>query len=177
MKITQLDYALLGLINESPRSGYALRKVFETTALGNYSSSPGAIYPALRRLEKNNLIQSRKEEGSTKAKYFISNAGQSSLKDWFLEEPTREEVEKRLDLIILKFAFMEQLLATQEVLGFLSGLQKILQQVVTGYDAFYATKGEELPTHGRLAFKHGLMSYRSSLDWCETTLLEIKKLN
>ena len=48
---TALEYALLGLLHQQPQSGYDLRKVFETTALGNYSGSPGAIYPALRRLE------------------------------------------------------------------------------------------------------------------------------
>ena len=36
-------------------SGYDLRKVFEETALGNYSSSPGAIYPALSRLEQQGI--------------------------------------------------------------------------------------------------------------------------
>ena len=42
--MTPLSYALLGLMQMEPRSGYALRKVFETTPLGGYSSSPGSIY-------------------------------------------------------------------------------------------------------------------------------------
>lgn len=37
-------------------SGYDLRKVFAETALGSYSSSPGAICPALARLEKQGLV-------------------------------------------------------------------------------------------------------------------------
>ena len=32
--MTPLNYALLGLVRMQPRSGYALRKVFETTPLG-----------------------------------------------------------------------------------------------------------------------------------------------
>ena len=56
IKPTLLDYAILGLIQDRPLSGYAIRKLFEETALGNYSSSPGTIYPALKRLQKLELI-------------------------------------------------------------------------------------------------------------------------
>ena len=50
MKHTALGYALIGLVQEDPRSGYALRKVFEDTPMGAFSSSPGSIYPALKKL-------------------------------------------------------------------------------------------------------------------------------
>ena len=62
---TTLEYALLGLLHQGAMSGYDLRKIFESTAMGSYSGSPGAIYPALRRLEKQGLVAS--EVDSTKA--------------------------------------------------------------------------------------------------------------
>ena len=40
-------------------SGYDLRKIFTTTAMGSFSDSPGAIYPALARLEANGLVRER----------------------------------------------------------------------------------------------------------------------
>jgi DNA-binding PadR family transcriptional regulator len=55
-KITSLDYAILGLMYQKPSSGYGIRMQFETTAIGNYSSSPGAVYPALDRLQKLGLV-------------------------------------------------------------------------------------------------------------------------
>ena len=57
-----LGYALLRLLYQKSRSGYDLRKVFAETAMGNYSSSPGAIYPALQRLEVDQLVLGRVEE-------------------------------------------------------------------------------------------------------------------
>ena len=51
MPQTTLGYALLGLVAGEPQTGYALMKTFTTTPMGHYSGSPGAIYPALRRLE------------------------------------------------------------------------------------------------------------------------------
>jgi DNA-binding PadR family transcriptional regulator len=56
-EISQLGFALLGLIHQQPMSGYDLRKVFTASALGSYSDSPGAIYPALNRLEAGGLVQ------------------------------------------------------------------------------------------------------------------------
>ena len=60
--ISLLGYALLGLVQQRPSSGYDLRKMFAETAMGSFSDSPGAIYPALTRLEKRGLIRSEVEE-------------------------------------------------------------------------------------------------------------------
>ena len=49
---TRLDYALLALIAQEPRSGYDLRKIYALTPLAHFSDSPGAVYPSLRRLER-----------------------------------------------------------------------------------------------------------------------------
>ena len=51
-RVSLLGYALLGLLHQKPSSGYALRRVFATTPMGTFSDSPGAIYPALGRLER-----------------------------------------------------------------------------------------------------------------------------
>ena len=43
--------AILGLISQRPMTGYDLRRVFTTTPMWHFSSSPGAIYPALQCLD------------------------------------------------------------------------------------------------------------------------------
>src|SRR5260370_23708791 len=57
-----LGFALLGLIWEEPRSGYDLRKFFSSTPMISFSDSPGAIYPALHRLEQRGLVRGHVEE-------------------------------------------------------------------------------------------------------------------
>ena len=69
---TSLDYAILGLLKNEPQSGYGIRKVFETTALGTYSDSPGTIYPALKRLQKIALIKNKADKKDGKKKFFIT---------------------------------------------------------------------------------------------------------
>ncbi len=58
-KLSTLGYALLGLVHGEPRTGYAIMKIFRTTPMGHYSGSPGAIYPALRGLQRDGLIHGR----------------------------------------------------------------------------------------------------------------------
>ena len=79
---TNLGFALLGLVHKEPMSGYDLRKVFAETALGNYSSSPGAIYPALARLEKQGLIIGKEDRSKSlrpKKLYRPSAKGEDAL--------------------------------------------------------------------------------------------------
>jgi DNA-binding PadR family transcriptional regulator len=62
--VSLLGYALLGLLHQRPSSGYALRKTFATTPMGTFSDRPGAIYPALRRLERQGLVRGRVESSA-----------------------------------------------------------------------------------------------------------------
>jgi len=54
-RITALEFALLGLVSQKPRSGYELIQVFRDRPMAHFSDSPGAIYPALRRMESAGL--------------------------------------------------------------------------------------------------------------------------
>ena len=52
-----LELALMGLLSQQDRSGYDLLNIFSQTAMGGFSSSPGAIYPALKRLARAKSIK------------------------------------------------------------------------------------------------------------------------
>jgi len=52
------------LLHGQPSSGYDLRNFFSTSSMKTYSDSPGAIYPALQRLEKQGLIRGAVGEGA-----------------------------------------------------------------------------------------------------------------
>lgn len=62
--VSVLGYALLGLLQQQDRSGYDLRKIFSASPMTSFSDSPGSIYPALRRLEQQELVRSRIQERS-----------------------------------------------------------------------------------------------------------------
>jgi len=58
---SKLGFALLGLLWQSPRSGYDLRKFFSATPMNVFQRQSGAIYPALRRLEQRGFIRGQAE--------------------------------------------------------------------------------------------------------------------
>jgi DNA-binding PadR family transcriptional regulator len=172
---TPLDYALLGLLHQSPQSGYDLRKVFETTAMGNYSGSPGAIYPALRRLEQEGLVEG--DVDTTKAlrpkKVFRpTKAGSETLSDWLVREIEREDVERRIDELMLRFAFhwvLDSKTATHRFLeSFLREVDGYLGELNRQRDLFPAGA----PLQPRLALAAGIEQYRACARWGRKAIKE-----
>ena len=167
-KATLLDFAILGLIQDTPRSGYNIRMVFETTALGIYSSSPGSIYPALKRLQKNNLVKKVHQ-------FQITPEGVEVLKTWLVKPIEAVDVERNREELFLRFAFMETLLTNEQKLHFLSSFQRLLKVYLKDLKAFHQSEGPNLPIHGRLSFEHGIATCQTTLNWCKKTIIHFKK--
>ena len=174
-KTTSLDYAILGLIHQEPQSGYGIRKAFETTALGNFSSSPGAIYPALKRLQKLGLVNKSTFGKEDKRKFGPTEIGINALREWLLKPLELKDVAKNLDELLLRFAFMDNLLEKEEKLSFLLSLQELLKAYITELKAYHKNTAAHLPVNGRLAFEHGIASCQTTLRWSKKALHTIKK--
>jgi DNA-binding PadR family transcriptional regulator len=175
---TTLDFALLGLLCQSPQSGYDLRKIFETMALGNYSGSPGAIYPALRRLEQQGLVEG--EVDTTKVlrpkKIFRpTKAGRETLSDWLVREIEREDVERRVDELLLRFAFLSVLDSRTATRRFLESFLREVEDYLGELNRQRKEFPEETPLHPRLALAAGIEQYRACARWARKALKEFKE--
>ena len=73
-----LRLLLLALIEEQPRHGYELIRTIEEMFDGQYSPSPGAIYPTLTMLEELGYARVEAETGGKKL-YAITEAGRAFL--------------------------------------------------------------------------------------------------
>lgn len=173
IKPTLIDFAILGLLQEEPLTGYGIRKLFEETALGNYSSSPGTIYPALKRLQKGTLIESVVQKTSSKSSFQITKNGILMLKNWFLKPIEKVEVEKKMDELLLRFAFMEKLIDKDHRINYLKSLSTILDLYIIELEAYYKMESEKMPLHGKLAFQYGIDSNKTALKWCEKALFQL----
>lgn len=69
--------AILTLLGEEPRNGYAVMKEIESRSDGVWSPSPGSIYPALQQLEDEGLIKPA-GEGEGRA-FELTDAGREAL--------------------------------------------------------------------------------------------------
>src|SRR5262249_47772959 len=107
-RITMLEFGLLGLASQRPRSGYELIKMFRETPLAHYSDSPGAIYPALRRLESAGLLRGKTERVHPlrpRRMFEPTSRGADALVRWLRQQPSPEDAADRMDEVMLRFAF------------------------------------------------------------------------
>jgi DNA-binding PadR family transcriptional regulator len=73
-----LRVLLIAMLGERPRHGYELIQSISQLTGGEYSPSPGAIYPTLSLLEEQGLIQASALEGGKKS-FALTDAGKRSL--------------------------------------------------------------------------------------------------
>jgi DNA-binding PadR family transcriptional regulator len=170
--LSPLEHALLGLVRQNPASGYDLRKIFSATPMGSFSDSPGAIYPALRRLEARALIEGTLEDRSGLRRrnvFRATAAGTAELKRWLARPSAREDV-SRMNEVILRFAFMEAALGRRQVQRFLQQLESELAAYIPTLRAHLTANRATMPDSAWLALDFGIRSYESNLEWCRSAI-------
>jgi|SRR5579862_4576022 len=175
---TFLGYALLGLLEQNPCSGYDLRKVFALTPMMAFSDSPGAIYPALRRLEHGGWIRGWVENraGLRRRKVFRPTpAGTEALKSWLGRPISRDDVIRGLDGLMLRFAFLDLVLGKESAVQFLKQLNKELRSHVPTLREFLRTRANDMPLSGRLALESGILGYEAQLEWTNQALARYRR--
>jgi len=171
--VALLGYALLGLLYLKPASGYELRRMFATTPMGSFSDSPGAIYPALRRLESAALIRGRieKSAGLRKRQTFrVTASGLAALQAWLAEPITRAQVVRHMDALMLRFAFMDRVAGPARSHDFLLRLAEELSLYTRELRTYFDTHQSAMPLSGRLALESGLRGYEAQLAWARSAV-------
>jgi DNA-binding PadR family transcriptional regulator len=168
-----LGYALLGLLHQKPQSGYDLRKIFAETAMGNYSSSPGAIYPALQRLARHKLIAGRVEaSGGMRRRrlYRLTDRGVAELKLWLARPIEPADVKRGAAELMLRFSFTEKALGVDACIAFLRNFSAALTPYIAELEEFLRARYGQMPLSGRLALENGIRGYRGMHEWSEYAL-------
>ena len=175
--MSHLENALLGLVAMRPMSGYDLMQLFETTAMGQFSSSPGAIYPALKRLERRGLLTSELEQpGAARPRrvYEISASGELHLDAWLRQEVTPDTLGRDPAGPILRYSLSEGRLGEVETKSFLHSFRR---SATMHADALRETANEltaagaERAVH---AVEHGIAAADATLNWIDQRLAELE---
>src|SRR5262245_66602910 len=87
---------LLGLLASGPRSGYGIKKVVDRSTRFFWAASYGQIYPELKRLEADGLIEGedRPNGGRSRRVYSLTPAGREALLEWMRSEVTTRQVRR-----------------------------------------------------------------------------------
>ena len=178
-QIPILGYALLGLIHQKPSSGYDLRKIFAETAMGNYSSSPGAIYPALQKLESGAYIKgSDQHTGGLRRRrvYKITHQGSEALQRWLVDGMETLDVRRGTDEFMLRFSFLDATLGKDFSLQYLRKLQVALDPYIAELEGFLQKNRAVMPISAQLALECGIRGYRAMRAWALYAQREYREL-
>lgn len=175
---SRLGFALLGLLHRAPQSGYDLRKTFASTPLGRFSDSPGAIYPALRRLREKRWIRAVADggpNGRRRQAFQLTAPGQRALLTWLRQPLTPADVERDMDGLALRLALTSQVLPPAAVARFLRAWRRAVEAHVERLEAFLAGQGSNLTLSARLAFESGLEGFRGHARWASGALRRLQR--
>ncbi len=176
--LTPMKLAILGLLAQHPRSGYDLVKVFSETAMGGFSSSPGAIYPALKSLERAGLIAGKVVNQSTlrpRQIYKLTAQGTQSLKRHLRQPVTRDDVMRNSDGVLLRFAFAGEVLGQDEAIRILEEFAREIESYLPDLKAQLQALPKAAGPYGRHALQHGIDMYRADARWARKTAKELKQ--
>lgn len=170
--LTDFEQVLIGWIAIGPQSAYDLKKLFSATPASVYQPSPGALVPALRRLERWGLLSVEPDETEghrPRRLYRLTESGWVRHHEWLRQPIDPAAVGRDLGQHLVRFVMMERTLPPAEVLDFLSQLANALEYFVDGIEQ-YAASTSFPDRHPLLALEHGARVHRASLEWVRSTM-------
>jgi DNA-binding PadR family transcriptional regulator len=174
--LTDFEQVLLGVIASQPRSGYGLRKLFTASPASVYQPSPGALYPALRRLVGRGLLRVQPTVSRGRramSLYSVTEAGGAAHLDWLRQRIVPSTVPADLGLHMMRFALMEGQLPADDVAAFLTDLADALSGFIASVEDYLASGAEAGHRHAELALGHGIATHRASLQWARSALVAL----
>lgn len=174
-ELTEFEQVLLGMIAAAPSTGYDLKQAFATTPLGIYQPSSGALYPALRRLERRGLLRAAPDspDGPARSRrrfvYHLTGPGRAAHVAWVRRPVNPDTITGDMPLHLMRFAMMEWLLPRTEVLAFLADLRDALAAYLDWLERYAAAAGFR-ERHVPLALDHGIATHTAGLAWTKRTI-------
>jgi DNA-binding PadR family transcriptional regulator len=175
--LSTLSLAVLGLISQRPLTGYDIRKVFATTPMGHFSSSPGTIYPALKRIEKARWVRGRAGQSKTRRErvvYEITPQGREVLRRHLSQPVTRDEVIWHMDDLMMRFAFMDGVIGCEGTVRFLREFASQIDAYVIVLRGYLGSVKDIMPPCGTLAMEQGIQSYEMNAQWARRAIQELQ---
>lgn len=173
-KSNKTEFALLGILNLEPMSGYDIRSFIQKSIDFFWQESFGQIYPALRRLHGRKLVtkkKSRDSRGPARYVYSITAKGKGALARWLAVEPDPEAV--RIELLLkLFFGAMGR---PADQIAHVESLRVRQRAKLARFDAVERELSQECqgePVHPYLlsTLRYGQLMAQARLTWCQETL-------
>jgi PadR family transcriptional regulator AphA len=172
MKQTAVTPVILGFLSLGPRSGYDIKTVVDRSTRFFWAASYGQIYPELRRLEEEGLVEGEDQPngGRSRRVYRLTPAGREALHDWLLSSTVTIELR---DESLLRLFFADALPREQALL-LLEGRKRGHEEYLEVLRAIEALPGGPDPTYVDLVLRWGIDFNEWGAKWCEEQLERLR---
>lgn len=170
-------YAILGILNLSPSTGYDIKKYCDKVLSGFWNENFGHIYPTLKKMLEDEMIEIIfKEKGERKVQYGITEKGKQELEAWLLEETIQQPVRSEFMLKLLFSSSQPK----ENVIHMLEDYKKAYQENVEKYMEMEANLKQGIPEiSGERSFfleavlRRGIITGEAVIHWCNETIDEL----
>lgn len=171
----QTEYVILGLLSESPLTGYQMKQLIDIRFRFFWNESYGQLYPTLKDLKQRGLIEETETQEASDARaqktYRICELGMEALRLW-LQQPVEKET-VRLE-ILLKMYFSnltEPEVMAEHIKLFQTSHEKELQ-ILNLFRTELEAIAEVDPNHPHVlrVIDFGLKVNQAYVDWSRETI-------
>jgi len=186
MELNSVAKVILGLLSREDLSGYDIKLEVDESTRFFWAASYGQIYPELKRLEEEGLVEGADtpQGGRARRVYRITDAGRRALASWIMD--TGSTVELRHEGL-LKLFFAEALDSPEDRVAVLEEIASVHRRQVKELEMIECEvvldEGEADPGHEpgtpEFVLRFGLDFHRWVVSWCEREIedaLEAEKL-
>jgi DNA-binding PadR family transcriptional regulator len=173
-------FAILGFLTLGPMSGYDIKKLVEESTENFWSESFGQIYPALRRLTEEGLIEKAEapsEGGRPRHVYSINDRGREALAAW-LREPT-DPPPVRIELLLKLFfgARCDRATNRQQILAYREQMMRDMERYRSITERLHRERADaaDLP-YWLLTLRFGERDRAAHIAWCDEALAVLEGL-
>jgi DNA-binding PadR family transcriptional regulator len=161
-----LEFAVLGLLHETPMHGYELRKRLNATLGALRAFSYGSLYPCLKGLVARGLIAEQAEEPGATGKrsrtvYQLTAEGKEHFADLLDESGPSSWDDEGFGV---HFAFFGRTDAATR-LRILEGRRSRLEERTAGFRSALARSRERVDSYTLALHQHGLESVEREVRW------------
>jgi PadR family transcriptional regulator AphA len=163
---------LLGLLASKPLSGYDIKTVVDRSTRFFWAASYGQIYPELKRLEEEGLVEGedRPNGGRSRRVYTLTPAGREALVEWLFGSTVTIELR---DESLLRLFFADAL-PREDALRLLEGRKYGHEQYLEVLREIQALPGGPDPTFVDLVLRWGIDFNEWGAKWCEQQLQQLR---
>ncbi len=160
-----LKNVLLAGIHNEPRSGYELTKWLQIVGQHCWTVEHSSVYPALRELEKDGLIQSERAPGTRgpeRSIYSLTEAGLEKLGAWAANGSPRPVIKDEQILRVLCFDLLPRETALQQI-------SEVRAEHQAQLEFFLArqTVLTEQQLGPLLVTRRGVLAEQAYIAWCD----------